>query len=89
MGMPFPDDVDHRSKLAVAKDCMLHISQQLTDADSAAIVVFNLSATVRFKPKRMNQTNVQSFARSVQGIASSGGTALAAGLQQVMQFYVF
>lgn len=38
MGSPFPDDSDHRSKLAVAKNCVDFILGQMLPSDRASIV---------------------------------------------------
>jgi hypothetical protein len=41
MGSGFPDDPDRRTKLDVAKDCLLHVSKQLGPRDRLSVITFN------------------------------------------------
>ena len=41
MGSGFPDDPDRRTKLDVAKDCLLHVCKQLGPADRISVITFN------------------------------------------------
>jgi hypothetical protein len=46
MGSRFPDDPDSRTKLDVAKDCLLHVSKQLGPRDRLSVITFNTSTKV-------------------------------------------
>ncbi len=46
MGSGFPDDKDNRSKLDVAKDCLLHITRQLGPRDRLSVITFNTETKV-------------------------------------------
>jgi hypothetical protein len=41
MSSGFPDDPDRRSKLDVAKDCLLHVSKQLGPRDRMSVITFD------------------------------------------------
>lgn len=41
MASPFPEDSDRRTKLQVAKDCLLMILDKLTPEDRVALITFN------------------------------------------------
>ncbi len=81
MSCTFPDDVDRRSKLAVAKDCITKISEQLTSTDRAAIVVFNTDSKVVLDLHLMTPSFSRKLLKSLTQINSGGGTNLARGLE--------
>jgi hypothetical protein len=41
MGSTFPDDPDRRTKLDVAKDCLLNVCKQLGPTDRMSVITFN------------------------------------------------
>jgi hypothetical protein len=41
MGGGFPDDPDRRTKLDVAKDCLLNVCKQLGPTDRMSVITFN------------------------------------------------
>jgi Mg-chelatase subunit ChlD len=81
MSMSFPEDIDNRNKLDVAKDCILKITEQLLDTDRAAVAIFNDSATTIFKLSNASKGNLAKLKSKLRNVQTFGGTNLSVGLQ--------
>lgn len=81
MGSCFPNDVDRRCKLDVAKEAILKIIAQLTAIDRAGLVIFNTEGYTHMPLTLMTPKNSSKFAGILKKIQISGGTDLARGLQ--------
>lgn len=80
MGSGFRDDVDGRSKLDIAKDCIRRIMEQLTDNDRAAVISFDTSTEILSALDFMTARNKTKMVKKVNTMKSGGGTDLANGL---------
>jgi Ca-activated chloride channel family protein len=81
MGESFPNDTDRRSKLEVAKDCIMQIVDQLLPSDRVGLVEFNDRAIARRDIEPATISNMENFKATLQSMKVYGGTNLAAGLK--------
>lgn len=81
MSSSFPDDIDNRTKLQVAKECILQIIDQLLPTDRASIAVFDTSAQTIFELNYLTKAKTTKLRQKVGEINARGGTNLALGLQ--------
>ena len=81
MGCGLQDDSDHRSKLAIAKECISRIVDQLNPDDRVTLIAFNDYPQVKFKLSKASGRNVADLKNSISAMNASGGTSLALGLQ--------
>jgi len=81
MSSRFPDDSDNRSKLEVAKDCILKISEQLLPTDRFSVAVFNDNATTIFNLVNASKSNLTKLTRKLGQVNTRGGTNLSLGLK--------
>ena len=81
MNSRFPDDSDNRSKLEVAKDCILKISEQLLPTDRFSVAVFNDNATTIFNLVNASKSNLTKLTSKLGQVNTRGGTNLSLGLK--------
>jgi hypothetical protein len=80
MNSPFPSDSDFRSKLEVAKSCLLAILPKLSQSDRISIIQFNDTQSLLFPLQYVTDANLQTIEDILSKIASRGGTNLGAGI---------
>ncbi len=77
----FPDDPDRRSKLDVAKDCLMKLIDQLDTNDRVGLVSFTEQPTILSELKPLNNTSTKhSINASLSQLRAGGGTRLYEGL---------
>ena len=81
MGCTFPDDVDGRSKLCVAKACINKIVEQLGPLDRVSIIAFNTDHEILVPLRQVDTACRNYIQKKLNKLCTSGGTALAQGLQ--------
>ena len=85
MSSTFPQDSDRRSKLEVAVSCLKSMLPQLTAEDRVAIITFNTDQQVVYELNYATEKNQKAILKKLNGIQTSGGTALARGLAKGFQ----
>ena len=81
MGCRFPDDVDGRDKLEVAKDCLLEVIKSLGYHDRVAIITFNTSNKLVHDLSPITPLTLKQIKKKIKAISTCGGTDLAQGLE--------
>jgi len=84
MGSAFPDDVDRRSKLEVAKECIERMIQKMSPCDRVSLVKFDTTPTTLHGLLFATPTNLKALRKKLKAITVEGGTALSRGLQHSM-----
>lgn len=81
MEQSFPDDPDRRSKLEVAKDCLMKLIDQLDTDDRVGLVAFTENPTILSELKPLSVTSTKkSIIASLSQLRAGGGTRLHEGL---------
>jgi hypothetical protein len=80
MNSPFPCDSDFRSKLEVAKSCLLAILPKLTPSDRISIIQFNDRQELLFPLQYVTEANIQVIEEILSKLTSRGGTNLGGGI---------
>lgn len=80
MSSSFPQDTDRRSKLEVAKECILKIFRKLTKRDRIAIVLFCDRTQILLPLEKFRASSLMKVRQLLQPIRPSGGTNLSRGL---------
>jgi hypothetical protein len=81
MSSPFPDDTDHRSKLSVAVESIIHILKLLNPTDRASVALFNTAPHTLIELSLVTENFRNSMITKLRAVRSNGGTALALGLE--------
>ncbi|CAK8536220.1 unnamed protein product [Lathyrus sativus] len=76
------------SKIALLKQAMSFVIQNLSSSDRLSIVVFASTARRIFPLRRMNDAGRQQALRVVNTLAPTGGTDIAAGLEKGVKVFV-
>jgi len=81
MGCGFPDDPDRRSKLDVAKDCLLHVSRQLGPRDRLSVITFHTITKTVLPTDYCTPRHISKLTKVLADVHSGGGTNLSFGIQ--------
>lgn len=76
------------SKIALLKQAMSFVIQNLSSSDRLSIIVFASTARRIFPLRRMNDAGRQQALRVVSTLAPTGGTDIAAGLEKGVKVFV-
>ncbi len=82
MGERFPSDPDARSKLAVAKDCIARISEQLLPTDRLSLVSFADIPTTCMGLHFLTPVVRSEFNQKLEMLIASNRTELGLGLER-------
>jgi uncharacterized protein YegL len=77
----FTNDEDKRSKLEVAKECIIRICKNLNEKDKVALVTFNHSSQTVIALSSVTNLFKKKLSTVLKKIVATGGTALADGLR--------
>ena len=78
MSVPFPGE--NKSKIAVAKDCILSLTKQLRADDYFGLIIFTTTASVIQPLKKWSDIDEIQFAKTIVKLKPGGGTTLRCGL---------
>jgi Ca-activated chloride channel family protein len=68
------EDSDNRSKMAVARDVLVSLTEQLNPSDRFGVVLFNGNASLAKPLRRVGETDMEAIRDHIQDDVSAGGS---------------
>ncbi len=78
---------DARSKIEIAKECMIDLTKHLNKDDRLAVVLFDSQAHLAKPFNLLNKTNMQAIREHIRSITSGGSTNMYAGFSTASELY--
>lgn len=80
-------DWDERSKIEIAKECMIDLTKHLNEDDRFAVVLFNWESHLAKPFNLLNKTNMSAIRSHIQNINAEGSTNMYEGFSTASELY--
>eukprot|EP01130_Rhizamoeba_saxonica_P010724 TRINITY_DN441_c0_g1_i3.p1 TRINITY_DN441_c0_g1~~TRINITY_DN441_c0_g1_i3.p1 ORF type:complete len:526 (-),score=132.58 TRINITY_DN441_c0_g1_i3:189-1766(-) len=87
MNSPFPGDNISKSKIQVAKECILSFLSQIRDNDQFSLIVFNKTPSVIQPLQKWSDIDKDGLYTKIQGLRAGGGTTITNTMDMATSFY--
>jgi Ca-activated chloride channel family protein len=81
------DEYDNRSKMEIAKECIIALTKHLKDHDRLAVVLYDNSSYLAKPLNLVGNTDMEAIRNHINQITPQGGTNMYTGIKTATQLY--